>query len=136
MKPIEAKLKYQIDKLLKFADGSIESCSSLLNFRMERLLNFAVFFIDFENDPIHLKPKLDNFADNSYEDSDEDEDIDQNKNDQDNKANKIYRPPKMAAVYNGCSKLGSFEKPKNKFKSFPLNFQILMTLQKISSINE
>ncbi len=58
--------------------------------------------IDFENDPIHLKPQLDNFADvNEDDESNNADDSDDNADDQNNKTNRIYRPPKMAAVYNG-----------------------------------
>ncbi|XP_074645222.1 neuroguidin-like [Tubulanus polymorphus] len=75
IRPIDQKLKYQIDKLVKTAiTGSMN-----------------------ENDPLRFKPNPNNLVsklndEDSESDTDEDEDIKSNRS-------KIYLPPKLAAVY-------------------------------------
>lgn len=74
MRPIDRKLKYQIDKLIRTAKTGVSA----------------------QNDPLSLKPNPDNFVDNADEDDEDEEagmDVDAAESKQ------VYKPAKLAPVY-------------------------------------
>jgi U3 small nucleolar ribonucleoprotein protein LCP5 len=102
MKPIEAKLKYQIDKLVRAA--VVENTQK--EEKKEVTTSEAV-----AADPLAFKPNPMNLLNKDNADEDEDEDEDTNTN--------VYRPPKLAPVNydeNAGRKSGKKERDEARMK--------------------
>ncbi|KAI8078892.1 Sas10/Utp3/C1D family-domain-containing protein [Halteromyces radiatus] len=106
MKPIEAKLKYQIDKLVRTA---------VLGTQQEKEQT--------ANDPLAFKPNPTNLLNKEEDEEDEDDEDDDDEMNNYTKGNKsnggIYRPPKMAPVTydeTGGSKKSKQEKNEERLK--------------------
>ena len=105
VKPIEAKLKYQIDKALKLAENpNLGNFFLLIN----RFVKSLFFVILDGNNPLNFRPNTDNFdetAKRSDDESNEEADSDDEDDDQDKPSKKdgIYRPPKLAPVQCGMN---------------------------------
>jgi len=100
IKPIEKKLKYQIDKLVKMSSGDGKSL---------------------EQHALSFKPNLENLV-GKDEDSEEDEDEEQEKSD-------VYVPPKMTAVPYEGDKLSREERKLEKARKRTLNSNLIADMR-------
>lgn len=111
IRPIDSKLKYQIDKLVKTAvvGGTTEDDPQ-----------------SYHANPANLASKIDNSEEDSSEHSDSGED----KNHKSSKPN-IYVPPKLAAVHfdENTSRIDNAKKSKEQSKQQHLNLSIMRELR-------
>jgi len=101
IKPIEKKLKYQIDKLVKMASTDLKTT---------------------EQHALSFKPNLDNLVGNDDEDSDDEE------NGKEEESN-VYVPPKLTAVPYEGDKMSREEKRLEKARKRSLNSNLLADMR-------
>jgi U3 small nucleolar ribonucleoprotein protein LCP5 len=103
IRPIEAKLKYQIDKYIKLAENKMQDA----------------------NDPLNFKPTTEDFESENEKEEDESED-------DENKEDGIYRPPKLAPVYCDVDETAKnkLETKIERIKRHALNSSLMKDLQK------
>lgn len=102
IRPIEKKLKYQIDKCVKMANPDPKNP---------------------EQNALSFKPNLDNLGGNDDEDSDEDDE-----NETENKSD-AYVPPKITAVHYDGDKLSKEEKRLENARKRSLNSNLIADMK-------
>jgi len=108
-KSVEIKLKYQIDKLLKLGVSTDTN----------------------QHDPLSFKANTGNFAKNQDESDNEDAD-EKNSDAENNKSDRLYRPPKLVPIYNDFDETPEEKAKKQieKIKRKAFNSSIIKDLEK------
>lgn len=104
IRPIEAKLKYQIDKYIKLAENQTQDA----------------------NDPLNFKPTTEDFE------SENEKDEEKGSETEDDNEDGIYRPPKLAPVYCDVDETAKnkLDTKIERIKRHALNSSLMKDLQK------
>jgi U3 small nucleolar ribonucleoprotein protein LCP5 len=122
MKPIEGKLKYQIDKLVRAA---------VMGAQQQKSDEKAAATVEVEADPLAFKPNPTNLLARDVSDDEDDDD-------QDDATDGVYRPPKLAPVSydeNAGRKSGKKERDEMRLKEKASRSRLMKDLMSEMSEN-
>jgi len=108
IKPIEKKLKYQIDKLVKGSTADAGKPNT-------------------EQHALNFKPNLENLI--GKDDDDEDDDDDEEEEDKEEGKNSVYVPPKLTAVPYEGDKISKEERRLEKARKRTLNSNLIADMR-------